>query len=94
MRKEHPGRLYETDDEVANQQTASLAGVAITLLLAVLGLYLVRGLQPKDTIGDCLSSRQMNCNLGFHDTVIQNSTLDLIRAAIRSVRWSNSQGSN
>ena len=32
------------EQETANRQTASLAGVAITLLLLVLGLFLVRAL--------------------------------------------------
>jgi hypothetical protein len=59
MLNEHTGRRYETDDEVANRQTASLAGVAITLFLVVLGVCLVRGLQAKDPIGDCLRSGQM-----------------------------------
>jgi hypothetical protein len=46
MSTKHPDLLKETDDDVANRQTASLAGLAVSLLLAVLGLFLVRGLQP------------------------------------------------
>jgi hypothetical protein len=62
MWKEHPDLLYERDDEVANRRTASLGGLAITLLLAVLGLFLVRGLQAADTIGDCRNSARINCD--------------------------------
>ena len=58
MRKEHPSHLYKTDDEVANRRTAGLGGVAISLLLVVLGLFLVRELQGNDMIADCLDSRQ------------------------------------
>ncbi len=55
------------DQEAADRQTASLAGVAITLLLLVIGLFLVRELQAKATLEDCLLSGRTNC-----DVVINN----------------------
>ncbi len=46
MQQERPW-LVEEDEEAANRQTASLAGVAITLLLLVVGLFLVHELHAK-----------------------------------------------
>jgi hypothetical protein len=44
-----------------------LAGVAVTLLLLVVGLFLVRELHNKSMIEDCLMSGRTNC-----DVVIAN----------------------
>jgi len=49
--------------EEANRQTASLAGVAITLLLLVLGLFLIRALHTKAEIEDCLMAGRSNCDI-------------------------------
>lgn len=54
--------LLEADEEAANRQTASLAGVAITLLLLVIGLFLVRELHAKVAVEDCLMSGRSNCD--------------------------------
>lgn len=58
-RRPTPRDADETDD--ANRQTASLAGVAVTLLLLVLGLFLVRALHARGQIEDCLMSGRTNC---------------------------------
>jgi len=50
------------EQETANRQTASLAGVAITLLLLVLGLFLVRALHTQSAIEDCLMAGRSNCD--------------------------------
>lgn len=50
------------EQEAANRQTASLAGVAITLLLLVFGLFLVRELHATAAIEDCLMSGRNNCD--------------------------------
>jgi len=57
--------LLETDaeEEAANRQTASLGGVAVTLLLLVVGLFLVHELHAKAVIEDCLMSGRLNCDL-------------------------------
>ena len=50
------------DDEAdANRQSASLAGVAVTLLLLVVGLFLVRELHAAAVVEDCLMSGRSNC---------------------------------
>jgi hypothetical protein len=51
----------DDDQEGADRQTASLAGLAIALLLVVVGLFLVRQLQAKAAIEDCLMSGRNNC---------------------------------
>jgi hypothetical protein len=61
MQQERPW-LIEEDDEAANRQTASLAGVAVTLLLLVVGLFLVRELHAKSAIEDCLMAGRMQCD--------------------------------
>ncbi len=61
MHRERPW-LVEEDEEAANRQTASLAGVAITLLLLVVGLFLVRELHNKVVVEDCLMSGRSNCD--------------------------------
>ncbi len=60
--------LDEVEDQAAaDRQTASLAGVAITLLLLVVGLFLVHELHNKAMIEDCLLSGRNNC-----DAVLSN----------------------
>jgi hypothetical protein len=61
MQQERPW-LSDDDEDAANRQTASLAGVAITLLLLVAGLYLVHQLQTKVAVEDCLMAGRMQCD--------------------------------
>jgi hypothetical protein len=53
-------------EEEANRQTASLAGIAITLLLLVIGLFLIRELHAKAQIEDCLMAGRSNCDILVH----------------------------
>jgi len=65
MRQNH--RLLDDDEvedqDAADRRTASLAGVAVTLLLLVVGLFLVRTLQSKAALEDCLLSGRTNCGV-------------------------------
>jgi hypothetical protein len=61
MQQERPW-IVEEERKAADRQTASLAGVAITLLLLVLGLFLVRELHAKGMIEDCLMAGRINCD--------------------------------
>ena len=54
--------LIEPDEEAADRQTASLAGIAITLLLLVVGLFLIRELHSKAAVEDCLMAGRSNCD--------------------------------
>lgn len=56
-----PG-AFEDDASEANRQTASLAGLAVALVLVVAGLFLVHHLRDKATIEDCLMSGRFNCD--------------------------------
>ncbi len=59
-------RPWLSDDEAqeeANRQTASLAGVAITLLLLVVGVFLIHQLHAKAAVEDCLLSGRRNCDI-------------------------------
>jgi hypothetical protein len=46
-----------------DRQTASLAAVAVTLLLLVIGLHIVHELHATAVIEDCLLSGRTNCSL-------------------------------
>jgi hypothetical protein len=49
--QQHRSRMFhETDDQADDRQTASLGAVAITLLLLVIGLFLVREMQTGPVI--------------------------------------------
>lgn len=52
----------EDDEDGADRQTASLAGLAVALLLVVIGLFLVRTLHAKCVVEDCLLSGRSNCD--------------------------------
>jgi uncharacterized membrane protein len=58
------GRFFGGDDDQddANRQTASLAGMAVALLLVVVGLFLIRQLHAKSMVEDCLMSGRINCD--------------------------------
>ena len=62
MSRQHQAYDEAVEQEAADRQTASLAGVAITLLLLVLGLFLVRELHAKVAIEDCLLAGHRNCD--------------------------------
>ena len=47
----------------ANRVTSSLAGLALALLLVVVGLFLVQQLRDKARLEDCLMAGRMNCDM-------------------------------
>ncbi len=51
----------EADGGAADRQTASLAGLAVALLLVVIGLFLVRELHATAAAEDCLLAGRSNC---------------------------------
>jgi hypothetical protein len=62
MYEVHRFTFREDDDqEGANRQTESLAGLAFALLLVVVGLFLVHTLRTKTRMEDCLMSGRTNC---------------------------------
>lgn len=53
----------DTEQEEADRQTASLAGLAAALLLVVMSLYLVHQLARETRLEDCLMAGRSNCDL-------------------------------
>ena len=49
-------------EKEADRQTASLAGIAVALVLVVIGLFLVHRLYLKASLEDCLMSGRQNCD--------------------------------
>ncbi len=52
----------EAEQNEENRITASLAGLALALLLVVVGLFLIQQLRDKARIEDCLLSGRLNCD--------------------------------
>jgi hypothetical protein len=63
MYRHRPWQDETEDVEEADRQTASLAGVVVTLVLLVVGLFLVQELRAKSMIEDCLLSGRRNCDM-------------------------------
>jgi len=60
-------RIYRSifsdeDLQAADRQTASLAGMAVTLLIVVVCLFLLKELHNKAAIEDCLLAGRSNCD--------------------------------
>ena len=57
-------RIESIMDEAAeeNRLTASLAGLAVALLVVVAGLFLIQHLRDKARVEDCLMSGRSNCD--------------------------------
>lgn len=66
MRRNAAG--YEDEQAEANRVTVSLAGLAVALLLVVVGLFLVQHLAQNARLEDCLLSGRRNCDAMLNDT--------------------------
>ena len=53
----------DQDHEAAIRRTASLAGLAVTLFVLVICVWLTRHLQAKSAIEDCLMAGRLNCDI-------------------------------
>ncbi len=53
----------DRDAEAADRRTASLAGLAVTLLVLVICMWVTRQLQAKSAIEDCLMAGRTNCDI-------------------------------
>ena len=58
-----PIRLGFADHEDADRQTASLAGLAVTVLVIVVCVFLLQQLHLKSAVEDCLMAGRNNCDL-------------------------------
>ncbi len=50
------------EEEAVNRQTASLAGLAVVLLLVVSSLFLIHRLHAASRVEDCLLAGRINCD--------------------------------
>lgn len=58
-------RRFESESEMAeaaNRQTLSLAGLAVTLAVLVVCVFLVKHLAQTTRIEDCLMASRLNCD--------------------------------
>ena len=65
MTRMHRLVSHDEDREGADRQTASLAGLAVTLLVVVACLFLMRALHDKSAVEDCLLSGRSNCDVAL-----------------------------
>jgi hypothetical protein len=50
-------------DQVAARQTAGLVGIVITLVLLIIGLFLVQQLRAASALEDCLMAGRHDCEV-------------------------------
>ncbi len=55
--------FHDNDPEGPDRQTASLAGLAVSLGIVVVCLFLAKQLHNKGVLEDCLLSGRTNCDL-------------------------------
>ena len=55
-------RPWTEATEAANRQTVSLAGLAVTLAVLVVCIFLVRQLAHATKVEDCLMAHRLNCD--------------------------------
>jgi hypothetical protein len=55
-------RLGFHDHEDGDRQTASLAGLAVTLVVIVVCVFLLKELHMKSAVEDCLMAGRANCD--------------------------------
>jgi hypothetical protein len=56
-----PTDRSDDDKQGDDRRTASLAGLAVILLLALIALFLVRELSKVSRIQDCVMQQRTNC---------------------------------
>jgi hypothetical protein len=54
-------RFDDSDRETEERRTAALLGLIVILSLAIVGVLLVRELDKKSQLEDCLMSGRTNC---------------------------------
>ncbi|MGH7039756.1 MAG: hypothetical protein ACREE4_05880 [Stellaceae bacterium] len=56
-----PPRVHESEEEAAQRRTMALLGLIVVLSLAIAGVVLVRALEKKSQLEDCLMAGRTNC---------------------------------
>jgi hypothetical protein len=58
-----PADTLQDQQEAADRQTMSLAGLAVTLFIVVASLFVMRQLAIKTAVEDCLMASRTNCDV-------------------------------
>ena len=53
----------EDDQKAANRQTESLAGLALTIAILVVSLFVLRQLQYSTKLEDCIMAGRLSCGM-------------------------------
>ena len=56
-------RAQEDEQKAANRQTESLAGLALTIAILVLSLFVLRQLQHSTQLEDCIMAGRLSCGM-------------------------------
>lgn len=56
-----PPRVHESEEEGAQRRSMALLGLIVVLSLAIAGIVLVRALEKKSQLEDCLMAGRTNC---------------------------------
>lgn len=56
-------RSREDDHKAANRQTESLAGLALTIAILVVSLFVLRQLQYSTKLEDCIMAGRLSCGM-------------------------------
>jgi len=63
LQKARPEKDRSEETESQGNHTAAMAGLAIAVVLLVVGLWLARELTAASKMQDCLMSGRTNCNV-------------------------------
>ena len=58
-------RFFEDDEAAIERRTASLAALAVTLFIVVVGTYLIKTLQAESALQTCVLSGETYCQVAF-----------------------------
>jgi hypothetical protein len=77
MRPTRPVQNWTTEEEqrAADRQTQSLAGLALALAIVVIALFLIRELQAKSVLEDCLLAGHHDCGRGAFAQTLPQQTM-------------------
>ncbi len=56
-------RAQEDAEKAANRQTESLAGLALTIAILVVSLFVLRQLQHSTKLEDCIMAGRLSCGM-------------------------------
>ena len=58
--------VVEDDQQAADRQTGSLAGLALTVAIIVLSLFVIKQLQASTAMEDCILAGRLSCGMTIY----------------------------